>query len=73
MKDRDICEKWPTLEGFDESIPGDNMLSDKWPTEWFVLYPVTTKTVLYQALVYAGEHEIAKDVAEECKCLLLFL
>ena len=73
MKDRDICERAHNSGGLEDLRHSKDILSDKWLREWSELYPVTTKTVVYQALVFAGEHEIAKEVTEECEYIYIYI
>ena len=34
----------------------------KWLEEWPEVYPNLTRTVLYQALIFSGEHALAKEL-----------
>ena len=67
LKDRNICEQKNSDNDSNEMPP------DKWINEWSELYPVTTRTVLYQALIFAGEHKLAKDIKGERKFMAIVL
>ena len=58
LKDRNICKQ----ENSDKE-----MSLDEWINEWSSKYPVATRTVLYQALIFAGEHKLAKEIKGERK------
>ena len=39
-----------------------DMQKNKWLDQWSELYPNPTRTVLYQALIYVGEHAAARSL-----------
>ena len=52
LRDRYGCKKFSEQD----------MQKNKWLDQWSELYPNPTKTVLYQALIYVGEHAAARSL-----------
>ena len=46
---------------------GKSIKSQDWLHDWSQLYPCITGRVLYQALIFGGEHALARKVLLECK------
>ena len=70
LKDRSICEqKTPSTVGDDDT---NEVLRENWVKEWSELYPTATRTVLYQALIFAGEHNIAREIRGGCECIVFW-
>ena len=52
LRDRYGCKKFSEQE----------MQKGQWLDQWSELYPNPTRTVLYQALIYVGEHAAARSL-----------
>ena len=52
LRDRYGCKKFAEQE----------MQKGKWLLQWSELYPNPTRRVLYQALIYVGEHAAARSL-----------
>ena len=52
LRDRYGCKKFSEQE----------MQKGKWLDQWSELYPNPTRRVLYQALIYVGEHAAARSL-----------
>ena len=52
LRDRYKCKKFSEQD----------MQSGKWLDQWSELYPSPTRTVVYQALIYVGEHAAARSL-----------
>ena len=52
IRERHYCQK----------LSGQSSQEGRWLDEWSKFYPNPTRTVLYQALIYVGEHAIARSL-----------
>ena len=52
LRDRYACKKFSEQK----------LQKERWLDQWSELYPSPTKTVLYQALIYVGEHAAARSL-----------